>query len=117
MVATASTAITVVAGILMTVADHDNFPSIGRGMWFSVQTVTTVGYGDIVPTTFAGRLIAALVMLVGIALLTVITASITGTFVARSRREQTADPATRARRLREINERLERIEAALRVGT
>ena len=61
VVAAASTAITVVAGFLMTVADHDNFPSIGRGMWFSVQTVTTVGYGDVVPTTVAGRLIAALV--------------------------------------------------------
>ena len=79
----------VLAGILMTVADPDNFPSIGRGLWFSVQTVTTVGYGDDVPGTAVGRLLASLVMLLGIGFVTVITASITGTFVEQSRRQQT----------------------------
>ncbi len=100
----------------MTVADPHNFPSIGRGLWFSVQTVTTVGYGDVVPTTVAGRLVASLVMLLGIGFVTVITASITGTFVLRSRGEQAPDGATVEQQLREVNERLERIEAALRPG-
>ena len=118
LVATVSTSITVLAGILMTVADPDNFPSIGRGLWFSVQTVTTVGYGDYVPGTVVGRLLASLVMLLGIGFVTVITASITGTFVERSRRQQTPlDTATVEQQLREVNERLERIEAALRHGT
>ncbi len=57
-------------------------------MWWAVQTVTTVGYGDDVPTTNAGQILAAAVMLLGIGFITVITASITGAFVARSRREQ-----------------------------
>ena len=76
VIASVSTTITVGAGLLMTVADHNNFPSIGSGLWWAVQTVTTVGYGDHVPANVAGRLVAALVMLVGIGFLTVITAAI-----------------------------------------
>jgi len=115
VIASVSTTITVGAGLLMTVADHHNFPSIGSGLWWAVQTVTTVGYGDQVPATVAGRLVAALVMLVGIGFLTVITAAITSTFVTRSRREQTPSGAANAtaEQLRQIAGRLERIEAAL----
>jgi voltage-gated potassium channel Kch len=115
VIATVSTAITIGAGILMTVADRHSFPSIGSGLWWAVQTVTTVGYGDHVPATVAGKLVAALVMLVGIGFLTVITAAITSTFVSRSRREQApSGPTTPTEeQLRQINGRLERIEAAL----
>jgi voltage-gated potassium channel len=115
VIATVSTSITVGAGILMTVADRHNFPSIGSGLWWAVQTVTTVGYGDEVPMTVAGRLVAALVMLVGIGFLTVITAAITSTFVSRSRRDQTPSGAVTSteEQLRQIAGRLERIEAAL----
>ena len=115
VIATVSTSITVGAGILMTVVDHDNFPSIGSGLWWAVQTVTTVGYGDHVPATVAGRLVAALVMLVGIGFLTVITATITSTFVSRLSREQTPSGAETPmeEQFRQIAGRLERIEAAL----
>ena len=115
VIATVSTLITVAAGILMTVADRHSFPSIGSGLWWAVQTVTTVGYGDHVPATTAGKLVAALVMLVGIGFLTVITAAITSTFVSRSRREQaSSDPTTPTEeQLKQIAGRLERIEAAL----
>ena len=115
VIATVSTSITVGAGILMTVADRENFPSIGSGLWWAVQTVTTVGYGDHVPANVAGQLVAALVMLVGIGFLTVITAAITSTFVSRSRREQAPSGATTPteEQLKQIAERLERIEAAL----
>jgi voltage-gated potassium channel len=115
VIATVSTSITVGAGILMTVADRENFPSIGSGLWWAVQTVTTVGYGDHVPTSVAGKLVAALVMLVGIGFLTVITAAITSTFVSRSRREQapSGPTAPTGEQLKQIAARLERIEAAL----
>ena len=58
VIAVATTLITVGAGLLMTVVDHENFPSLGCGLWWAAQTVTTVGYGDNVPTSFNGRLIA-----------------------------------------------------------
>jgi voltage-gated potassium channel len=115
VVASVTTSITVVAGLLMTVIDHGGFPSLGSGLWWAVQTVTTVGYGDHVPETAAGQIVAAFVMLLGIGFITVITASITGGFVARWQRERapTADDAPSAEQLRSIDERLKRIEAAL----
>ena len=78
--------------------------------------MTTVGYGDHVPTNTVGRALAAVATPLGIGFLTVITASITGSFVARSRRdrEEAGEGAATARELREISERLDRIEAALR---
>jgi voltage-gated potassium channel len=112
VIATATTSMTVLAGLVMTVLDHDNFPTVGSGLWWAVQTVTTVGYGDHVPTTVSGQLVAALVMLLGIGFLTVITAAITSTFVSRSRKTPEAGTPT-AEQWRQMNERLERIEAAV----
>ena len=115
VIATVSTVMTVGAGTVMTVLDHDNFPSVGSGLWWAAQTVTTVGYGDNVPMTVAGQIVAVVVMLVGIGFLTVITAAITSTFVSRSRHEQ-APPDVEtalAEQFRQLDSRLERIEAAL----
>lgn len=119
VIATVTTTITILAGVLMRFADHDNFDTIGQGMWWAVQTVTTVGYGDAVPTTLAGQLLAAAVMLLGIGFVTVITASITGAFVSRSRPNQpsAAEATNQQHEFERIHERLERIEAALRSKT
>lgn len=115
VIAAVTTSITVFAGWLMTIADRDGFPTLGSGLWWAVQTVTTVGYGDHVPTTTPGQIMAAAVMLLGIGFVTVITASITGAFIARSRREQhlEGESDASAEQLRQIDERLARIEAAL----
>ncbi len=115
VIAAVTTTITLFAGWLMTIADRDGFPTLGSGLWWAVQTVTTVGYGDHVPTTRPGQIMAGVVMLLGIGFVTVITASITGAFIARSRRDEQAGgdvPAT-AEQVRQIDERLARIEAAL----
>ena len=88
VIAATSTVITVGAAFLMTIVDREDYPSIGSALWWAAQTVTTVGYGDNVPTTIPGRLLAVLVMLFGIGFLTVITAAITSTFVSRTRLEQ-----------------------------
>ena len=55
VIAAATVSITFAAGIFMTFLDDQSFPSIGSGLWWAVQTTTTVGYGDNVPTTVAGR--------------------------------------------------------------
>ena len=116
MIASVTTSITFIAGAMMTVIDRDNFPTIGSGMWWAVQTVTTVGYGDHVPATRAGQYVAALVMLLGIGFVTVITASITGAFVARSRQraQHEGSGTVSADQLADIIERLQRIELGLR---
>jgi voltage-gated potassium channel Kch len=118
IIAAITTVASVGCGLLMTAVDHKNFTTLGQGLWWAVQTVTTVGYGDQVPTNTAGRLLAAAVMLLGLAFLSVITAAITSSFVARATAQQTrrargAAPAT-ADDVRDINERLDRMEALLR---
>ena len=115
LIATTTIVVTAVSAFLMTLVDHENFPSLGSGLWWAIQTTTTVGYGDNVPTTTAGRVVASIVMLFGIGFLTVITAAITSTFVARSRVEQmraAADTSTNEQ-FRQLDGRLERIEAAV----
>ena len=116
VIASVSTVMTVLAGLLVTIVDHETYPSIGTGLWWAAQTVTTVGYGDNVPMNLAGRLLAVFVMLLGIGFLTVVTAAITSTFVERARRvhlaPSDADTAM-AEQLRLLDGRLERIEAAL----
>jgi voltage-gated potassium channel len=115
VIATVTVTITIAAGALMTFADHKHFPSVGSGLWWAVQTVTTVGYGDHVPETPIGQIVAAVVMLFGIGFVTVITASITGAFVARTRKDERAagDRLSSTELLHEILERLDRIEATL----
>jgi voltage-gated potassium channel len=106
--------ITVVGGVLERVLDHEEFPTIGRGLWFALQTVTTVGYGDVTPKRVQGRIIAAVVMLTAIGLLAVITAAATASLVESARRRFYASSEQDvARRLDEVSERLARIEARL----
>jgi voltage-gated potassium channel Kch len=73
--------ITVAGGILERIVDRQEFPTIGKGLWFALQTVTTVGYGDVTPKQSDGRFIGAVVMLAGIGFLAVITASVTASLV------------------------------------
>ena len=106
--------VTVAGGILERVLDHKEYPTIGRGLWFALQTVTTVGYGDVTPERAAGRIIAAVVMLTAIGFLAVITASATAALVESGRRRFAAKSEVgMEQRLDEVNARLARIEAAL----
>jgi voltage-gated potassium channel len=108
-------AITVAGGVLERFLDHREFHTVGKGLWFALQTVTTVGYGDVTPRLREGRIIAAVIMLAGIGFLAVITASVTATLVESSRRRFAASAEVDvAQRLVEVNERLSRIETALR---
>src|SRR5262245_25203582 len=70
-------AIAVLGGVLIRFVDKDNFPSVGLGIWWAIQTVTTVGYGDVVPTTVTGRLVGSGVMVLGIAFISFVTAGVT----------------------------------------
>jgi voltage-gated potassium channel len=97
-------------------AENGNIKGFGDALWWAATTVTTVGYGDRYPTTVGGRLVAVALMVAGIALLGVVTATIATWFVDRLRRVQEAEQATKATladvlsELREIRQGLERIE-------
>ena len=112
-----------VGALLMWAFDRANYPTYGEAVWFTLQTVTTVGYGDTTPTSGLGRSVAGVVMLCGIGLITVVTAAVTSIFIEaarvrieRSRAEAEANgphPLERvAASLAEIVERLDRLEAA-----
>jgi voltage-gated potassium channel len=97
-------------GILEHLIDRDTFPTVALGMWWALQTVTTVGYGDVVPGTVGGKAIAAFLMLGGLSLLSVVTATITSAFVARAQRQRHGDREEELlRRLAEVSEKLDRL--------
>ncbi len=70
---------------------------LGDGLWWAISTMTTVGYGDLVPVTTAGRLVAGALMIGGIALLGVVTATLASWLVDRvSEENEQEQAATRA---------------------
>ena len=124
VIVAATTVSVLVGGGLITLVDSEEFPSLGRGLWWALQTVTTVGYGDVTPENTAGRLVAALFLLEAIAFVTIVTAVITSSFVERARQERIADVETGEAvdaeqlivQLAEITSRLERIQQTLDSG-
>jgi voltage-gated potassium channel Kch len=85
----------VVGALLMRIADPHNFPCVGLAIWWALQTVTTVGYGDVVPTTDAGRVLGGIEMVIGVAFLAFVTAGVTSTVIQQA--EAQAQEADRAR--------------------
>jgi voltage-gated potassium channel len=115
IIASVTVSITIISGVVMHFTDEKTYPTIGDGLWWAIQTVTTVGYGDLVPTSTAGRLVAALVMVLGIGFLTVVTAAITSAFIeSAKRRLQGAETDALSAKLDQIGERLTMIEAGLK---
>jgi voltage-gated potassium channel Kch len=90
VIVTATLVVVVGAGLLMTVIDKAEFPDVGIGLWWAVQTVTTVGYGDVAPKNVSGRLLGTFVMLEGTAFVAIVTAVITSSFITRAQVERDA---------------------------
>ncbi len=106
-IAVSTVVVTLAGGVGIWLLDHKEFPTLGSGLWWSVQTITTVGYGDHVPSTAEGRFVASAIMIAGIGFLSVVTATITAAFVESARRRLGRG------RDEEIIARLERIERRL----
>ena len=119
VIVTATSVVVIGGGVLFRVLDHQEYPSIWTGMWLALQTVTTVGYGDVTPKDAAGRVVAAFIMLEGIAFLAIITAAITSTFIARAANErlasaedaQDSDESRIDARLADLARQLNRLES------
>lgn len=102
----------VLSGIIMSRID----PSIGDawdGMWWAWVTMATVGYGDVVPHTGAGRLFASLVVLFGVVLISLLTANLAAFFIGGDVEKIEAEERESDRLLRDISERLARVEKML----
>jgi voltage-gated potassium channel len=105
----------VIWGVAEHLLDKQTFPTVWLGMWWALQTVTTVGYGDVVPQSSLGRAVATFLLLGGLAFLSVVTATITSSFVARRQREMADDAGDPVIvEFHRLHERLDGIEAELR---
>ena len=109
-IAATTLVVALAGGLLIRVFDRDDFPTLASGLWWAVQTVTTVGYGDHVPSSSGGRAIAVVVMVTGIGFLSIVTASITAMFVESARRRMRGEDEIT---LTHIAERLDQIERRL----
>lgn len=81
--------VVVVGGSAEAIVETKEFSSTWDGIWWAVVTVTTVGYGDLTPTSIEGRIIAIILMLLGIGFLSVLTAAIASQFVKTERGDET----------------------------
>ena len=82
-------------------------------LWWSIVTVTTVGYGDLVPVTDVGRMLGAVLMTVGVALVSVITSYITTNLIMRGDQEEVKRKEATAQELDYLHAKLDRIESLL----
>ena len=101
---------------LVRYADPLNFPTYWTGLWWAVTTVTTVGYGDVVPATTGGRLVAVCLMFVGIGCFAFMTAVAASAIVIGEEQEIEREETIVLARLDELNARLDRIETTLQPG-
>jgi voltage-gated potassium channel len=102
LVALLTLVIVIVGGSVEALIDGGEFNhSSWKGIWWAVETVTTVGYGDVPVTTVGGRIIAVVVMLIGIGFLSVLTATIASHFVKTDRGDETEAILTALADLRE----------------
>ena len=117
-----------VGAIVIRVVDEHDFPTLGLAVWWSLQTVTTVGYGDIVPTTDVGRIVGGIELVVGISFIAFLTAGVTSTVIERGQAGQRATELAREQQevqtiieaitntrnaIADLDKRLERIESRL----
>jgi len=65
--------LSLIGGNIIFLVEPERFASAFEGMWWSLVTMSTVGYGDYVPHTAPGRIIAGIVMILGIVLFAVVT--------------------------------------------
>jgi voltage-gated potassium channel len=103
-----------VAGALARLVEPETFTSLGLAYWWAVTTVTTVGYGDVVPVSPEGRAVGTLLMLTGLSLIPTLTSVIVSLFLAKRRQLEQARieqlESEQAAVLERIEARLERIE-------
>jgi len=100
------------SGIIMSRID----PSVGDvwdGMWWAWVTMATVGYGDVVPHTSAGRMFASLVVLFGVVLISLLTANLAAFFIDSDVDKIENKENESIRMLKDISARLERVERKL----
>jgi voltage-gated potassium channel len=87
LIVAVATTLALAAAVLERLLEPAVFNTFPHALWFSITTVTTVGYGDIVPESAAGRLVASALMLTGLGLIPLITSVVVSILVSQRNRE------------------------------
>ncbi|MCW2511556.1 MAG: Ion transporter [Mycobacterium sp.] len=90
--------------------------SFGKALWWSVTTVTTVGYGDLYPVTSTGRIVAALLMVGGISLIGVVTGSLASWIVQRVAEEDAASQSATVEHVEELRAEIRALAEEVRLS-
>ena len=114
-------AVVLIGSLVIWLFGGKNYPDFETAFWFTLQTITTVGYGDVTPDTTFGRFVAGVVMIVAIGFTTIVTALITSTFVEAAQRQRREEEEARQRertdqilhRIADMADRMASIEARL----
>src|ERR1700727_875545 len=91
--------------------------SFGKALWWSITTVTTVGYGDVYPVTNTGRVIAVLLMIGGISLVGVVTASLASWIIQRVAEEDAMHQAATVAHIEELRSEIQALGKQLQGET
>lgn len=114
--------VALLAGLIVTIIDKEDFPDYGTAVWWAVVTLGTVGYGDVVPHTGWGRVVGSVVIIVGVTFIAFLTAVVTSLFVEEEQKTHRAviEDAQRAyqdemrRLLEDLSTRVSTVETLLR---
>jgi voltage-gated potassium channel len=87
--------------------------NLGDALWWAVTTVSTVGYGDVTPVSGEGRLVAVALMMAGVSLLGVVTATLASWIVERVAEEDTAKQAATAAHIEELREEIRKLAGSI----
>jgi len=121
-IAVAAVAVAMLGALFAFLVDREAFDSFGEAIWWAVVTVGTIGYGDVVPTNGAGRVVAGILILFTMAFFPVLTGVVTATLIDQGQREAASDErreeeerqAELLRHLSSIEDRLTRLEERAR---
>jgi voltage-gated potassium channel len=106
-------ALALVGGIVIWITDEHDFPTLGLAVWWALQTVTTVGYGDVVPTTVVGRVIGGVEMVLGVSFIAFLTAGVTSAVIQRGQAGAAEDERREEHDLRTIIDALAELRTAI----
>jgi voltage-gated potassium channel len=111
LIVAVATVLALAAAVLERLLEPRVFDTFPHALWFTITTVTTVGYGDYVPESAAGRLVASALMLTGLGLIPIITSVVVSILVSQRSRE------SREQELHDLSVILERIDTLERLLT
>ena len=100
-----------IGALLVRLLEPETFDDFGLSAWWAVETVTTVGYGDIVPVTTQGRIVGTVLMVTGVSMIPLVTSIVVSILTAKRAQEQSQEEA---QQIAALTAQLARIEEQLK---